>query len=109
MTDRYARLHHGYNDEMDCQEYAQNDKPEACLLGSADAQNAVAISSLISNIFTFFTSSLVGSLSDEHGRKGMQDGINDIPVESIGVCYKLIQLILTFSHSPTFALSSQVY
>jgi hypothetical protein len=70
MTDRFARLNHGYADATDCQDYASDEKPEACLLGSADAQNTVAIADLISNVFTFFTSSLVGSLSDEYGRKG---------------------------------------
>lgn len=71
VTDRYARLNHGYSDEKECSEYAMGMKPQACLDGSADAQNAVAIEQLISNTFTFFTSSLIGSLSDEHGRKGI--------------------------------------
>jgi MFS family permease len=71
MTDRYARLNHDYSDQTYCADYSMNDKPKACLLGSADAQNAVAFEQLISNIFTFFTSSLIGSLSDEYGRKGI--------------------------------------
>jgi hypothetical protein len=70
MTDRYARLNHGYSDERDCADYAMGEKPQECLDGSADAQYAVAIESLISNGFTFLTSSLIGSLSDEYGRKG---------------------------------------
>jgi hypothetical protein len=70
MTDRYARLNHGYVDERDCAEYGMGEKPQECLDGSADAQYAVAIESLISNGFTFLTSSLIGSLSDEYGRKG---------------------------------------
>jgi hypothetical protein len=73
MTDRYARLNHDYSDQTYCADYSMNDKPKACLLGSADAQNAVAFEQLISNIFTFFTSSLIGSLSDEYGRKGSCD------------------------------------
>lgn len=69
MSDRYARLRHGYTDETDCSAYTASDKPQACFAGFADAQNAVAIEQLISNMLTFFTSSLVGSLSDEHGRR----------------------------------------
>lgn len=74
VTDRYARLHHGYTDSKDCADYydsSDGSKPEACLKGSADAQNSVALEQLVSNVFTFFTSSLVGSLSDEHGRRGI--------------------------------------
>jgi MFS family permease len=71
MTDRYARLNHGYSDERDCADYAMGEKPQECLDGSADAQYAVAIEAMISNGFTFLTSSLIGSLSDEYGRKGI--------------------------------------
>jgi len=70
MTDRYARINHGYDLEMSCSEYPMGTKPQACLDGSADAQTGVATEQLISNLLTFFTSSLVGSLSDEYGRKG---------------------------------------
>ena len=70
MTDRYARLNHGYKLELDCAEYAMGVKPQECLDGSADAQNAVALEQMVSNTLTFLTSSLVGSLSDEYGRKG---------------------------------------
>jgi DHA1 family tetracycline resistance protein-like MFS transporter len=70
MTDRFARLNHGYDDPaMDCSDYRTDDKPQACWLGSADAQTAVATSNLISNALTFLTSSMMGSLSDEYGRK----------------------------------------
>jgi hypothetical protein len=70
MTDRYARLNYGYSDERDCAEYGMGEKPQECLDGSVDAQYAVAVESMISNGFTFLTSSLIGSLSDEYGRKG---------------------------------------
>jgi hypothetical protein len=70
MTDRYARLNYGYSDERDCADYGMGEKPQECLDGSADAQYAVAVESMISNGFTFLTSSLIGSLSDEYGRKG---------------------------------------
>ena len=69
MTDRYARLNYGYADDKDCADYTMPEKPQACLDGSADAQSAVAVEQMISNILTFFTSSLIGSISDEHGRK----------------------------------------
>jgi hypothetical protein len=69
MTDRYARLHHGYDGPMACAEYDMSTKPQACLDGSADAQNASATGNLINNVLTFVTSSLMGSLSDEHGRR----------------------------------------
>ena len=72
MTDRYARLRHGYADEADCATYHDvSNKPQACLDGSADAQNGSALETLVSNVLTFVTSSLVGSMSDEHGRRGV--------------------------------------
>jgi MFS family permease len=73
MSDRYARINHGYGEnDKSCSDYVNfADKPQACLDGSADAQTGVATEQLIANVFTFFTSSLVGSLSDEHGRKGI--------------------------------------
>merc|ERR1711959_471747 len=43
--------------------------PQECLDGSSDAQNAAAVQQLVSNLFTFFGSSLVGSLSDQYGRR----------------------------------------
>lgn len=73
MTDRYARLNHGYMEEKDCSEYLVGEKPQACLDGSADAQSAVAMEQMVSNTLTFFTSSFIGSMSDEHGRKGTDD------------------------------------
>lgn len=71
ITDRYARLNHGYSDEKVCSFYGIDDKPAECLAGSSDAQNAAAFASLVSNGLTFATSSLIGSLSDEHGRRGL--------------------------------------
>lgn len=69
MTDRYARIAHGYSGEKSCSDYSPTERPQACLDGSSDAQNAVAMEQFISNGLTFFTCSLVGSLSDEYGRK----------------------------------------
>jgi MFS family permease len=68
MSDRFARLNHGYNG-AGCASFGMHDKPSECLDGSSDAQNTAALSSLISNTLTFTTSSLLGSLSDEHGRR----------------------------------------
>ena len=74
MSDRYARLNHDYQGE-DCGsgEIASSggDKPAECLLGSADAQNASALESFVSNGLTFVTASLVGTISDERGRRGV--------------------------------------
>ena len=80
MTDRFARINHGYNGTAGCSSFDDDDGngngnihkllPNECSLGSADAQDAVALSSLISNGLTFLTSSMTGSLSDEHGRRG---------------------------------------
>lgn len=72
MTDRFARLRHGFVDEQDCSDFPMgDDKPSACLQGSADAQNAAAFASLVSNSMTFVTGSLMGSISDQRGRKGI--------------------------------------
>lgn len=70
MTDRYARLNHGYTDPTDCADWSVDEKPFECLAGSADAQNGAAYENLISNVLTFITSSMVGSMSDEYGRRG---------------------------------------
>ncbi len=72
LTDKYAVLHHGFDDDggsMTCADYGMHDKPQACIDGSGDAQTAAAGSSFVSNTATFLTSSLIGSLSDEYGRR----------------------------------------
>eukprot|EP00980_Cylindrotheca_fusiformis_P014317 scaffold3821_cov127-Cylindrotheca_fusiformis.AAC.7 len=72
MSDRFARLRHGYDGEELCSDILDiSMRPAPCMLGSSDAQNAAAAASLVSNVLTFITSSLMGSLSDEHGRRGM--------------------------------------
>ena len=70
MEDRFARLAHGYNGEAHCLELDKDVRPRECLLGNEDAQNSAAIASFISNTLTFATSSLMGSISDERGRRG---------------------------------------
>lgn len=70
MTDRFARLNHGYEGAVNCNSILDsNVRPEECYLASTDAQNAVTSSNLLSNIFQFVSSSMVGSISDEYGRK----------------------------------------
>ena len=69
MTDRFARINHGYVG-ADCSTLLTGEKPLQCRLGSQDAQNMSAMSSFISNILTFVTSALVGSISDHNGRRG---------------------------------------
>ena len=70
VTDRFARLRHGYTGEQDCWSFSATNKPQACVLGSADAQNTAAFANFVSDGLTFVTSSLIGSISDEQGRKG---------------------------------------
>ena len=67
LTQKYAELHHGFNGI--CLDYGKSDKPQACLDGSSDAQSAASVASFVSNVTTFLTSSLIGSLSDEYGRR----------------------------------------
>jgi MFS family permease len=71
LTDQYAKLYYGFDLYDHCSNYSTKDsKPQPCLDGSSDAQTAAAISSFISNAFTFFTSSVIGTLSDQYGRRG---------------------------------------
>jgi len=70
VEDRYARLRHGYDGEP-CLEVAREERPHECLLGNEDAQNAAAMGNFVSNALTFATSSLMGSISDENGRRGI--------------------------------------
>lgn len=93
MTDRYARLNHGYEGTEACASLTA--KPAACLAGSADSQTAVAYQHLISNVLSFTTSSLIGSLSDEHGRKGTKQ---TLPEQSIRLSYLRAYPLFMFSH-----------
>jgi MFS family permease len=69
-TDRLARLHHGYTDKDDMECSEQIIKPKECLDASSEAQNYAATAFMISNTLTFLASPLMGSLSDEYGRRG---------------------------------------
>lgn len=68
-TQRFAVLTYGY-EGADCNTFEQHQqKPDACLLGSADAQDAHAFSEFVANILIVLTGSLIGSITDTHGRK----------------------------------------
>jgi hypothetical protein len=75
VGDRYARLHHGYSGEP-CLDLAKDYRPQECTLGNDDAQNSAAFASFVSNTLTFVTSSLMGSISDERGRRGECENID---------------------------------
>jgi hypothetical protein len=76
MADRYARLNHGYNDSIRCwirlleESHSLAAPSQACREGLEDAQQAAAYTAFVSNLLTFVTSSVVGSSSDENGRRG---------------------------------------
>jgi len=70
MTDQFARMNHSFDIEFQsCSDYNRFDQPQACIDGNSDAQTAAASASFISNTLTFLTSSLVGSITDQHGRR----------------------------------------
>ncbi len=71
LTQRYAEFYHGFDGI--CADYDKYNKPQACLDGSSDAQSADAAATFVKNIIIFFTSSLIGSLSDEYGRRSEYD------------------------------------
>eukprot|EP00814_Leptocylindrus_danicus_P006920 CAMPEP_0116046834 /NCGR_PEP_ID=MMETSP0321-20121206/28506_1 /TAXON_ID=163516 /ORGANISM="Leptocylindrus danicus var. danicus, Strain B650" /LENGTH=467 /DNA_ID=CAMNT_0003528547 /DNA_START=270 /DNA_END=1673 /DNA_ORIENTATION=- len=68
MTDRYARINYGYTGKS-CAHYTSGMKPNECLQGSHDAQDAVSISLLVSNLLSFVANPTIGSISDARGRK----------------------------------------
>ncbi len=68
MTDQYAKVFHSF-DGGSCADYSILEKPQACLDGNSNAQTAAAAAQFVSNSLTFLSSSVVGSLTDEHGRK----------------------------------------
>lgn len=69
-SDRYARLNHGYNG-VNCSEFHRLEKPDACQNGADDAQSMVAISSLVRNLLTLASNSIIGSISDARGRRSI--------------------------------------
>jgi MFS transporter, DHA1 family, tetracycline resistance protein len=71
LSDRFARLHHGYDWTPPCSSFRDETMPVACLNGSDDAQDASAWSSMFQNLLTLFFNPVVGKLSDVHGRRVM--------------------------------------
>lgn len=82
LTDRYARIYHGYgsapsSDEkgddlqplLPCWDYDITNMPEACIMGADDAQTGSAYGMLVQNSLTFFFNAVLGSYSDTHGRR----------------------------------------
>lgn len=69
LSDRYARLHHGYDWTLPCSSFDDETMPIACRRGSDDAQDASAWSSLLQNLLTLFFNPVVGKMSDIHGRR----------------------------------------
>lgn len=91
VGDRYARRGHGHTGAPCAALAATDDMPRACLLGDEDAQNAAAATSFVSNALTFATSPLMGSISDERGRRGLLllgIGLSVLPP----LCLVLLQL-----------------
>jgi MFS family permease len=65
LTDRYARINHGFTDHCD----HLVPKPLACTYGSDDAQSAAAWSHVGLSALLLLVSPIISSLSDIHGRK----------------------------------------
>ena len=71
MTDRYAVLRYDFDPDDSCGNYDSSAKPQACLKGSNDAQSSAVSAAFFSSIFVFLTSSLVGSVTDQCGRRNV--------------------------------------
>mmetsp|Transcript_97 Transcript_97/g.177 ORF Transcript_97/g.177 Transcript_97/m.177 type:complete len:560 (-) Transcript_97:1072-2751(-) len=79
--DRYARLDFGYDGAYECSEipddsytddvyyYDDDYEPPECEDAADKAADMAAISSLLWNVFAFFSCPLVGTVSDARGRK----------------------------------------
>ena len=73
MADRYARSYYGYTDnngQKDCFSYT-TDKPDACQKGANKAQEAAAMMTFVTNMFTLLCNSAIGTMSDTYGRRGV--------------------------------------
>jgi hypothetical protein len=70
LSDRYARLYYGYKGAPCYSSGTHDFLPQECKDGSNAAQGAAALSSLARSLFSFVTSSLMGSISDGRGRRG---------------------------------------
>ena len=102
VEDRYARLYHNYTGEA-CLSLPTENRPTECSLGNEDAQNSAALASFVSNVLTFGTSSFMGSISDEKGRRGIM--LLGIGLSLLApMCLVLMQLIETMD--PLFYYTS---
>jgi MFS family permease len=68
ISDRYARLHHGY-DGKPCYHYEHSMMPKECMAGGDEAQTSSAWMSFAQNILIFLFNPVVGSQSDVQGRR----------------------------------------
>mmetsp|Transcript_20084 Transcript_20084/g.55895 ORF Transcript_20084/g.55895 Transcript_20084/m.55895 type:complete len:612 (-) Transcript_20084:204-2039(-) len=99
MTDQFARFRHGYDGTCSAIHDASL-KPSECLWAAADAQDAAATESLISNIFTFLLSSWIGSLSDELGRRRFL--LIGMGLSTLGPIYLVITQLAPSSSPPSW-------
>jgi len=77
LTDRYARIDRldGGDDGVDgplrpCWRYTSGTMPDSCTRGAVDAQTGSAYGTFVQNLLTFFFNAVIGSRSDEIGRRG---------------------------------------
>jgi len=71
-TQAYAERVYGYGPNDDpCSAIALN-KPQACIQGSEHAQNVASSTAFARYTMAILSNSIVGSYSDQHGRKGVQ-------------------------------------
>ena len=68
-SDGYARKYFGYTGPS-CSSFANGVLPTECSLGSAKAANTASTASFVTYFISFFSSPLLGSLSDVWGRRG---------------------------------------
>lgn len=65
LADRYAYLNHGFTGR--CNDYEL--KPDPCIAGSQDAQNAAAWANVALSLLTLLCNPVMGAVSDMHGRR----------------------------------------
>ena len=77
MTQRYAEEVFGNGSLLDdrnplfCSSCASTvDRPEACIKGSSQAQNAASNFALVKNTLALLLNTVTGNYADSHGRKG---------------------------------------
>ena len=101
MTDQYAKVYHGFDHHDSCANYGKDEKPQACQDGASNAQTAAVSSSFVSNTLTFLTSSLIGSLSDEYGRRHIMNLAQFLNLFS-PICLVMMQTFAFSSMDPNW-------